>query len=329
MLRRLALGLLTFGLSAPALAETPVGYDEDDPAETITRPGLTHDLLDPEGRTRFHLITRLTPSTGEGKFTNDLRATIMARAHIQVFEGLAVNAALPAAGAWPDPGADAYLVGNIRLGVEGGHAFYVGDSRADAARPRIALGGAFDLYLPTAATADNAFCGTVDACDGTVLVRDLNAYEPESFIDDALMTRLRFHADFSMASFTAGLELSLSPGLTLDTNPEFIMLFGWMVRGAVAAGPYLEPFVEIGSSRMATGPSNGLLDLLVSNYTTPTTITLGARAHLGGFDPALFLSVDARDGYLIFGLDLASVFATDRRSAREAGETRDFLRGFD
>jgi hypothetical protein len=335
MRRWLCLGLLAATLPArTAGAEAP-----DDVEDTVPppRPGITHDLLDPGGHTRFHLTTRVTPSGPEGTFSNDVRLTMVARAHVQVTEGLALHLALPFGAALTEPGPDAYSVGNIRLGVEGGRPVYLGQSAGDSTTPRLNLGGAFDVYLPTAAAAKNDFCLGLDVCDAVALVRDLHAYEPESFTDDVMFVKGRLHADVSASVFTAGLELGFSPGLTLDSDPEFLFLVSWVARGAVAVGPYLEPFLELGSTLHLVGanqitilnPDRTVRSLLGQDYTTPVLLTLGARGHLGGFDPALFVSIDLRDGYVIFGLDLASVLAGSQRESREAGETREFLRGLD
>ena len=340
MLRRLATALLVAAASpGVAHAQGDEGYGEDGDPQAPRRPAhLSADLLDPQGHTRFQLTSRFTPSGPEGTISNDSRLTFMARAHVQAFEGLAVSAALPLGVAVARPGPDAFFVGNLRLGVEGGRRVYLADPSPDQPAPSLNFGGAFDVYVPTAAAAKNDFCLGLDACDAVALVRDLHAYEPEAFTDDAMFFKGRFHADASWSVVNAGLELSLTPGLTLDDDPELLLLFGWVVRASVAAGPHLEPYLEVGSALHLAGrheiitilnPDRTVRSLLGQDYTTPVLLTLGARAHLSGFDPALFVAIDLRDGYVIFGLDLASVLSSSSQSARERGETRDFLRGLD
>jgi len=332
-------GLLLLG--APAGAQEEVGdntaFLESGADKLAARrpPNISTELISVEGLSRFHLTTRMTPGMPDDAFSDDLRWTFVPAAHIRIRRGMTLDATLPMGAFIPSPGENSFILGNLSVGVSGGGHIYLGTPHPDRTTLRLGLGGAFDLLAPTASATGEDFCQVaLEVCDRVSSVRNLHAYRPEMYVDGAMFVRARFHAELSVSVFTAELELALTPGVDITKDPEarFLMLVGWAARASVKAGPYVEPYLELANAQHVAGKNqiiNAAPDLTITSITgrdlsTPVMVTLGLRGHFRNFDPALFASIDASDGLVIFGLDLAGAL---RPTPRRGDETRDFLRG--
>ncbi len=298
--------------------------DERPPADA--RAGLSDQFLVPTGLSRFHFTPRITPSTQEGTFENDLRYSWIIQGHIGVSDSFTANFALPLGLFTPDPGPNPFVFGNVRLGIGGGNTLHLGEAEPGQKRPDLAFGGAFDMYLPTTNVSDDQFCAFLNTlggggvCDVSGLIRNLHSSEPELFISDAMLFKLRGHAELRVSIINAQFELGLSPGFTTRSDSDFLMLLSWAGRLGVRPTYGFEGFVEAGSSIQLAGPDS---TLLAPDNTTPVLLTFGGRAFISGFTPALFMSIDLRDSFVIFGLDIAGTLANRTVEDRDTGG--DFL----
>jgi hypothetical protein len=267
------------------------------------------ELLDPTAHTRFHLTTRFTFSDAVETFSDNAIATFEADAVIRVIEGVGISFGIPFALDAPSPGLDTFFIGNVHVGVEGGGVILFDEKRVrDPGAPRLGLGGALDIYAPSArALEDNG-----NESDRMALVRDTRSFEQELYLERTTAFRLRGHVDFSISIVVMELELGLTPAFDIEDELDFVLLFGWAGRVAVRPIDALEPFLEIGSSLQVAGdPLNG------HELDTPVRLTLGLRGHFFGFDPALFASIDFSEGGVLFGVDIAAAFRTERRGTSE------------
>lgn len=296
-------------------------------------PNMSTELLDPGALSRFHLTTRGTPSVPGDAFSDDTRWTIMPAAYFGIRRGLSLNGALPFGVNAPHPGENNFITGNLRVGVSGGGYVRLKEPAAGETAPRLGLGGALDIYAPTAHGTGNASCiQSLGICDAVGTVRNLHAYEPELFADDTMFFRARFHVDLTVSIFAAELELAMSPGFTIESNSQFLLLMGWTGRVSLKAGPHFDPYLEIGSALHLAGrsqdvrlnPDRSIASITGLDLSTPAMLTLGLRTHFASFDPALFVSIDTRDSLVIFGLDLAGAL---RRGPTRRDDAADFLEG--
>lgn len=331
---RIALVAAAATVTTPAWAATDPNLLSIDEKETLAprhSPNIATDLLDPKARTRFHLTTRVSASTPDDTFTDDLiRTTFDLNMYLRATRGFSVTAAMPFGLVAVKPGKDTFIIGNLRLGVAGGDYFLLGTPSPDEGRtPTLGLGGAFDVYIPTARVGDEDSCLL---CAPVSIVRNMRAFEPESFTDDSMWFRVRGHADLALGPFLAELELGLSPGFSYGDDGEFMMVFEWAARASVDIGPYIEPYLELGSAihvvnkseMIRLNPDLSIAQITGYDLTTPAMLTIGLRAHFANLDPAFFTSIDLRDGLIIFGLDLAGAV---RDYVRSDTEMRDFMRG--
>lgn len=328
-----ALGLLTAGGTA---------FAQDDFLETGEErlaarrpPNLAPDFVSVEALSRFHLTTRMALGLPDDAFGADQRWTFLPAAHLRIRKGMTLDLALPFGAYAPSPGDNSFVLGNLAFGVSGGGQMYLGTPSPDAVTPRLGIGGGFDVLAPTAAaTGEDTCVFALGVCTPIGTLRDLHAYQPELFVDGALLFRARAHVQLAVSVFTAELELSLTPGVDITDGAEdrFMMLLGWAARASVKAGPYVEPYVELKNAQQVSGknlridlnPDLTIREITGRDLGTPVFATIGLRGHFYGVSPALFASIDARDGLVIFGLDLAGAL---RPGPRRQDETQDFLRG--
>ncbi len=291
------------GVPSAALAQD-VNLLEEGGIRGVRAPNISTELLDPTARTRFHLTTRFTFTDDRKTFSDSALTTFEANAVVRIIEGLGISFGLPFGLDAPKPGNDQLFLGNIHIGVEGGTVILFNPKKTDdPAAPRLGVGGAFDLYAPTARGFENRD----EEADRIALVRDICSYDPELFLERTAAFGFRGHADFSISIVTAELELGLTPAVTADEAADFLMLLGWAGRIAVRPIDALEPFLEVGSSvQIAGDPLHG------HDLDTPVRLTLGLRGHFG-LDPALFVSIDLGRGGVLFGIDIAAAFRTESR----------------
>ncbi len=307
----------------------------DDSSHSRRPPNLSNDLLDPAGLSRFHLTTRFAPGLPEDTFSDDLRWTIVPALQLRLRPGLTLGAALPLAIYAPNPGENSFINGNLRVGVAGGGYVRLKDPEAGEIAPRLGFGGAFDIYAPIANGTGNVDCvPSLNVCDAVGTVRNMHAYEPELFADEAMFFRARMHADIAVSIFSAEVELGLSPGFTAKKDPQFLLLMSWAARLSLKAGAHFEPYAEVANAQQVAGksldirlnPNLTVMSITGADLSTPVMLTLGLRTHFAGMDPALFVSIDTRDSVVIFGLDLAGALRPGP-SRRDDGD--DFLQSGD
>ena len=323
----LSTAILIFPPNVSVAAEG--GHASDD----VRPPNISERHFNVRGRSHFHATLRLSPSTEERLFSDDLRTSLLLQGAIQVAGGSAVTFGIPFGLISPTPGDDHFVFGNVKIGGLFGHTFFLGASSAGAGPgPRIALGGALEIYLPTQTYGGAQLNGLLEAglqSATSAAIRNMYGNEPELFIDKSVLFRTRGHFEVEVGPLIGEAELSLTPGFQFDPEVETLFLLGWSV--ALRARPLyvLEVFVESGSAFHIVGKRSPALDLTGQtldpglDVTTPVLATLGVRFHTHlGVDPALFGSVDLRDGFFIFGVDIAGVL---QRSSYESREGNDFL----
>jgi hypothetical protein len=315
--------LLVVLLRATTASAQDVNLLEEGGTTRPRAPNVATELLDPLARTRFHLTTRFTFTDEQETFSDSSLWSFEARAVIRIFEGLGVTFGLPFGLDAPKPGDDQFFIGNIAAGVVGGGVIHLlEDSADDPDAPRLGIGGALDIYGPTARKYGAEDCGPELGphafCNPVAFVRNTRSYEQELYLERSLAFRVRGHLDFSISILTGELELGLTPAVTVVEPSDFFMLFSWAFRAAARPIDELEPFVEVGSSiRVAGGALNG------DDLDTPVRLTVGVRGHII-LDPALFVSFNLQDGGVLFGIDLAAAFRGESRP-----ESRDNLDTFD
>ena len=268
-------------------------------------PNVSNDLMDPVGRTRLHLTTRYSRSDPEDVFSDQALWSFNLQAFLRIKEGWAVQASLPFGLVSPPAGSNEFLVGNIRLGTAFG--FGVRLERRDATKrsARFRIGGGVDLYIPTANTPNN---GPNIAGEAAVqAVRNLHAFEPELFIDDAMMFRIRGHTQLSFNFLVIEAEVGVSPGFTLEANSDPLLLVSWAFRISAKPTYLVDPYIEAASSFHVVGRTDADLaaGTIGRDYDTPLWITPGLRFHFGTVDPAIFFGFNVEDFGIIFGIDLA------------------------
>lgn len=306
MQRLLAVVLALLCLEAPAQAAADSMATEDEIEHQIERspPNISADLLDRAGRSRFHLTGRTTFDDGVSAFSSSSVWALEAQAALRITRGLAMTFNLPFGVTAPSPGANNFFFGNFRVGVAGGSSFVVLPSNQSRGAGTLGFGGAFDVYAPTAPDLGDLECPGQRFCAPVSQVRGIRAYEPFLYFEKLMSFRARGQVDFALDPFSAQLELGLTPGFTTRSDVDFFMFFSWALRARAFPIYEVEPFLEIGSNLQIAGPNvqiaGGSLDA-----STPVHLTLGGRFHFGTMDPALFATLDLKNGIFIFGVDLA------------------------
>jgi hypothetical protein len=313
----------TLGPTA-AFAEKPTGWVADRKLDPV--PPLSTELLDPSGTSRFHLVGRVSFADSAHTFSSSSLWSFEGRAHIRVIEGLALSAVLPF-GYFSQPGSPKeFFVGNFAVGVGGGGRILLTDDPSGEGRaPAIRIGGALDVYAPTAPkpAADDLFLAIAE-----IAVARMRAYEPYLYLANLMSFRGRAHADVTLDIFHAGFELGLTPAFTLSSSSEFYLWFSAAGRGSIRPTEWLEPFVEIGSAILILGPDTPIAlpggGSTKSYYSPPLRVTPGVRLHFLALDPAVFASFSFKESKsILFGLDLAGALRGSRSDLSE-----DIFRGF-
>lgn len=301
--------LLSLIALAPAIARGQAAELVDDDLERPP-PTISSELADLAGYSRFHLVARATFSDGESTFSDASTSSYEARLHVRLTEGLALATTIPF-GLLVLPGAENQLVfGNFSLGVAGGFGVpLAGEGR------RLRIGGAFDVYAPTAQDpAEDLPAGVAQAA-----VAGIRSLEPQLYLGDLMTFRARVQAALAIERFRAGLELGLAPGFNFDDDAELFMWLSVALRGSAHLTPALEPYLELGSAIQVAGPGD---------LSPPFLVTPGLRVHLGGFHPAVFVSFNFVEAEaILFGIDLAGVVVPSPRTRGE--EIDDFFGNFD
>lgn len=304
---------------AHAQRESPV-FEERQPIPA----NVSTDLIDPDGHSRFHLVTRASFGDGHGKvFSNSSIWSFEGRGHVRLADGLALAFVVPFGLYAPNAGPNKFFFGNLSAGIAGGGRILLGESSGAEAHPILRLGAGLDVYAPTAPkppATDPILLGT------EIAVALMRAYEPYLYASNMMAFRARLHGDLSISLFRAELELGLVPGFTLGSSTEFLMWLSVGGRVSVRPANEIDLFLEMGSAIQIAGPFpkppvNG-------DLSPPFLVTPGARFHVLGLDPAVFVSFNFKEAAsLIFGVDLAGVFQTTRTDLRNR-DSDDFLKGF-
>lgn len=310
---RWRIGLVLLLGSAPLRAfgqSAEVGIEVPQPV-----PNISSELLDPQGLSRFHLVSRAAFSDSNALTAKVQTWSWEARANIRIVRGISLAAVAPFGLLVPGPGqVNKFFFGNLSVGVAGGGQLLLGG----ADQPAIAIGGGLDIYAPTAPQAERA--QEDPALTGAELaVASMRSYEPQLYLPNLMSFRTRALGRLRIAFFTAELELGLTPGFTLDSRSEFIMFLSSALRTAVQPIREIEPYLELGGALQVAG------DKIVR---PPFLITPGVRFHLfDTIDPALFLSFNFVHGSaIIFGVDIAGAL---RPAIGGHDEIEDFFSGFD
>lgn len=299
--------VLTLVLLAPTRSFGQAAELPDEVAPPI--PNISSELLDPNGLSRFHLVSRAVLTTDDQLWSWE------ARANVRIIRGLSLAVTLPFALLVPRSGSgdNQFFFGNFSVGVAGGGPVLVGAPDD----PAISIGGALDIYAPTAPepqpVPEDELLGRAQ-----LAVASMRAYEPQLYLSNQMAFRARGLGRLRAGMLTGELELGLTPQFTLDSQSDFRILFSAAARVAVLPIRYVEPFVELGGSVEISGP--GLLK-------PPFLITPGVRFHIADMlDPALFVSFNfVESSAVIFGIDLAGAL---RPAVRGGNDMEDFFSGF-
>ncbi|MBK6684830.1 MAG: hypothetical protein IPG45_10180 [Deltaproteobacteria bacterium] len=306
MQRVLAVAFVLLLLEGQAQAQPTAFASEDEIENQIERapPNISPDLLDRTGRSRFHLTGRATFDDGVSAFSGSSVWATEAQAALRITRGLALTFNLPFGVTAPSPGVNNFFFGNFRVGVAGGSSFVVLPSNEGRGAGTLGFGGAFDVYAPTAPEVGDLECPGQGFCAPVSQVRGIRSYEPFLYFEKLMSFRARGQVDFALDPFSAQLELGLTPGFTTRSEVDFFMFFSWALRARAFPIYEVEPFLEIGSNLQIAGPNvqiaGGSIDA-----STPVHLTFGGRFHFGTLDPALFATLDLKNGIFIFGVDLA------------------------
>lgn len=296
--------LVCLVLASASLAQVAV------PPEVVA-PTFSSELLDPEGFSRFHLVTRATFSDGDRVFSSASAWSAEARAQLRLRKGLAIGATIPLGVFRSGPIREGFI-GNLSLGVSGGLGFPLAEGT------ELRVGGAFDLYLPTAPAPES-----LDLARAQGTVAAIRAYEPQLYIPSLFSFRPRLYADLMLAGFQAAVELGLTPGWTVKAPSKNLILFSAAGRLSYQIGRYVEPYVELTGSTQISGDGE---------VAPPFLLTPGVRFHIADtFDPAISLSFNfVTPSAVIFCIDLASAFRSSKPPRDEDREDHDdFLEGSD
>jgi hypothetical protein len=276
-------------------------------------PNISSELLDPQGLSRFHLVSRAVFSD-DTSFTTDVEVwSWEARANIRIAPGLSLAANLPFGLLVPGTGQqNQFFFGNFSVGVAGGGNVLIGGPDDVS----IAVGGALDIYAPTAPEPEREDLSALGAAQARVA--SMRAYEPQLYLSNQMSFRARGLGRLRAQILTAELELGFIPTFTLDSQSEFGMLFGVAARIAVLPIRAIEPYVEVSGTVKITGDSE---------LKPPYLVTPGVRFHIADtLDPAIFVSFNfVHSSAIIFGIDLAGAL---RPSVRGGGDMEDFFDGF-
>jgi hypothetical protein len=306
---RLAIAFLAATVTGRALAQSAEIPDEAGPPPI---PSISHELLDPRGMTRFHLVTRASFGDGDQTFSRVAKWAYEARANVRVAQGLSVGATLPFGLSVPGGGeTNQFFFGNFSVGIAGGGLVRFGD----AGDPVLSIGGALDIYAPTAVEPEPGQTVLL-AAQGAVAT--LHAYEPQLYMSNLMSFRGRGTAGLQVSILRAALELSLTPAFTLESQSELILLFGGAGRVSVLPIRQIEPFLEMGTTIQISGPGE---------IAPPFSITPGVRFHVfDALDPAIFVSFNfVEPSSIIFGIDLAGALRSNARK----GDLDEFLGTFE
>ena len=286
--------------AAQPAGETGDGITAAPPREVV-RSWAT-DMVDPAGLTRFHLTTHATFADATSAFSGDTTWAIEARGHVRLTPGVALSAVVPVGVTTRD---DAYgFFGNLALGLSVGGTVHSQDTLF------VRLGGAFDVYLPTASGDPVRFFehGAVAA---------VRAYEPMLYLPSSLSFRGRFSGEVDVGPLAVAAELGLTPSVSLAEDAKgFALLFGLASRVSVTVVPSFEPFLELSAVTQVAGDGE---------LAPPGLLTPGVRLHLAeAFDPAIFVSFNFVAAHaVIIGLDLATVIRPAPETAKRRKLDRD------
>lgn len=296
--------LVCLVLASASLAQVAV-------APQAVVPTFSSELLDPEGFSRFHLVTRATFSDGDSVFSSASTWSAEARAHLRLADGLALSATIPIGVLRAGAVREGFL-GNVALGVAGGLGFPLSEGTGMELR----IGGAIDVYLPTAPSPDSL---DLARAEGTVAA--IRSYEPQLYIPRLFSFRPRLYADVILGGFQAAVELGITPGWTVKAPSQNLILFSAAGRASYQIGPYVEPYLELGGSTQIAGDGD---------VAPPFLLTPGVRFHIAEtLDPAIFLSFNfVTPSAVIIGVDIAGAFRK-RKPPRDQDldDHDDFLEG--
>ncbi len=287
--------------------------DEQEQHRVKSPSNISAEFLDPAGRSRFHLVTRMTFDDGDKLFSSSSAWAFEAKVAIQVTEGFAITGVLPFGLEAANQSPNNFFIGNIRLGVAGGTYFSLNAKPGQTDGPRLGVGGAIDVYLPTTPGFDGDDCGLRPFCDPTLILRLMRAYEPELYIPEAMAFKARAHVDLQLGIFTAAAELGFAPAFTVTNNSQFIGILNVGGRVSVRALPSVEPFASIASSVEAIADEGEDLGL-------PALLTTGVRFHFSSLSPAIFAIFNLDQSHVSFGIDIAGAIPEFTR-----GHNKDFL----
>lgn len=262
-------------------------------------PNLSPEFLDPAAKTRFHLTAGLTPTETDILLAFEVQAALRLGSHVGLTAALPFGADLAKASTLRS---DEIFLGNVRLGVEGGGMVWRGGG---AQHPEFSVGGAIDIYAPTAPAEARAE-GPIAA------VLTTRPLEPGLFLSHAMAFRARLHLGFDVSIVGISAELGGTPAFTIEQDPD---LYGWLtasLRARVVPISFLEPFIELGGTVVLGQPA------LPRFSPGGFVFTPGVRFHFLGVSPAVFANIyggpSGRGSVVTIGIDLAG--AVQRKVAR-------------
>lgn len=320
-MRRASLLLVALAFTAsPAFAqEEDIEFGNIDELAASRPPFIALDAVDPAGFSRFHLSTRAAFSDDADIVRESARWAFELSTALRLTEGLAIVATLPFGAYAPKPGVNEFFVGNFKLGVAGGFEVALPGDPRSRNRPRLAFGGGFDVYAPTAPPVAPEFADPLEALrDPVDAVADIRSYDPELYATRLMTFRPRVTGLFSINVFAAQVELGLAPAFTATNDSRFLMMFHWLVHLAVQPVTWFEPFLELGSTMQIVGVEPG------ADLTKPVQLTTGLRMHLGPISPAAFVAIDLSAGTPIVGVDLAGILYGQERGVARGEDPLDF-----
>ncbi len=301
----------------PALMASPLALDSD--LARMEPAFLSASFLDTRIRSRTHVTSRnliVTEPLGSDWLLN---STVDLKAAGQLTENVGLTGTIPFGFLGREGQNVEPFFGNLKFGVETGWLFDLEQiTQPDRPVSQIGLGFSVDAYFPTSTDClDRPFCQAL------TIAQNFHPFEPELYVQNAMLFRTRLHGDFRYDVVQGEVEVALSPGFAFDLPEDgAVLLVSWAARLSTQPIPELELYSEVASSFTVVSP-----EVFYSDVDSPAMLTLAARLHLPkfSFDPALFTSIDLDDATVLVGLDLAGLIRNrPSRRARRAMEDMDF-----
>ncbi len=300
--------LLALVVAGPARAQEAPSYVERALAGRNPPTSLSSELLDPTGRTRFH-VTAQASFIEDGETFGDAGSSWAFEPFgaVRLAEGITVGGSLPF-GVFSRPGTTEAVLGNLRLAGSAGASIPIDSADTSLEGLRLHLAGGLDLHFPTHSEPGEACNDQRSLCPGSALIAGLRAYDPVAFRPHTTAARVRAQVGINWRGLRLATEGAVIPGVQVSGPDEgtAFLEFAWAVRASAVIEQLVEPFAELLSSGTSLVPDQSALQR--------RHLALGVRLHFVELRPAVQVTIDLEQGAAFFGIDIATVLRPVLRS---------------